>query len=209
MDYKHQKYPYMSSSVEGIIGYKPQEFYEKGISFTLKLMHPEDVAIITGKVMKSFLTWIHTINIENLNNYRFSFNYRALRSDGQYIHLLQQYTVALVDEYRNPLLYIGTITDISAIKKDNSVLFSVAKFDTERKIFKEVDSLFFGSASPLSARELQVLRAIAEEKNNMEIAELLNISESTVKAHRRSIHKKTDCKRMSAVIAKSQREGWI
>lgn len=46
------------------------------------------------------------------------------------------------------------------------------------------------AGGPLSAREIEVLKWIAEGKSNKEIATLLFISEGTVKTHVLSIHEK-------------------
>ena len=46
------------------------------------------------------------------------------------------------------------------------------------------------AGGPLSAREIEVLKWIAEGKSNKEIAALLFISEGTVKTHVLSIHEK-------------------
>lgn len=65
------------------------------------------------------------------------------------------------------------------------------------------------SANPLSERELEVLKLIVEGHSNPEIALMLHISLSTVKAHIRSIMNKlaVDDRVQAAVIA--LRSGWV
>jgi two-component system NarL family response regulator len=59
---------------------------------------------------------------------------------------------------------------------------------------------------PLTAREIEVLEQIASGKSNKEIAELLFISEGTVKTHVLSIHEKLDVRdRTGAVVAAIRR----
>ncbi|MBD3884040.1 response regulator transcription factor [Phormidium tenue FACHB-886] len=65
------------------------------------------------------------------------------------------------------------------------------------------------SENPLSERELEVLKLIVEGHSNLEIALMLYISLSTVKAHIRSIMNKlaVDDRVQAAVVA--LRSGWV
>ena len=61
---------------------------------------------------------------------------------------------------------------------------------------------------PLSDREAEVLRLIAEGKNTKEIAGELVISKNTVDAHRRHIMDKTGCNSIAGLIRYAIREGY-
>ena len=61
---------------------------------------------------------------------------------------------------------------------------------------------------PLSEREAEVLRLIAEGKNTKEIASELIISKNTVDAHRRHIMDKTGCNSIASLIRYAIREGY-
>lgn len=61
---------------------------------------------------------------------------------------------------------------------------------------------------PLSEREAEVLRLIAEGKNTKEIASELIISKNTVDAHRRHIMDKTGCNSIAGLIRYAIREGY-
>ncbi|MCK5781481.1 MAG: response regulator transcription factor [Flavobacteriales bacterium] len=54
--------------------------------------------------------------------------------------------------------------------------------------------------SQLSSREIDIVRLMAKENTNKEIAENLFISENTVKTHRKNIMKKLDAKNIASVI---------
>ena len=53
----------------------------------------------------------------------------------------------------------------------------------------------------LTKREKEISHLIATGINSSEIADKLNISLYTVKAHRRNIYKKTNCNKLSAFIS--------
>ena len=61
---------------------------------------------------------------------------------------------------------------------------------------------------PLSEREIEVLRLIAEGKNTKEVASELRISKNTVDAHRRHIMDKTGCNSIAGLIRYAIREGY-
>jgi DNA-binding NarL/FixJ family response regulator len=61
---------------------------------------------------------------------------------------------------------------------------------------------------PLTVREREVLKLIAEEKSNQEIAELLSISIATVKHHRAAIKKKLDIRKTAGLVKYAIRKGY-
>jgi LuxR family maltose regulon positive regulatory protein len=62
-------------------------------------------------------------------------------------------------------------------------------------------------SSPLSERELEVLRLIAEGLSNQQIAARLFLSLYTVKAHARTIYDKLDAHSRTAAVAKARTSG--
>ncbi len=63
--------------------------------------------------------------------------------------------------------------------------------------------------SPLTRREAEVLRLMAEGKNNKMIAECLFISEKTVKNHVSSILQKLDVDDRTQAVINSIKRGWV
>jgi DNA-binding NarL/FixJ family response regulator len=61
----------------------------------------------------------------------------------------------------------------------------------------------------LSDRELDVLKLVAEGRSNKEIADLLIIGETTVKAHLRSIFKKLEVNDRAQAVAYAMRKGLV
>lgn len=63
--------------------------------------------------------------------------------------------------------------------------------------------------SPLTERELQTLRAVADGETNKGIALQLGISERTVKAHLTSVYNKLGVDSRAAAIAVAAKNGWL
>ena len=63
--------------------------------------------------------------------------------------------------------------------------------------------------NPLTAREMQTLRAVARGQTNKGVARQLNITERTVKAHLTSIYNKLGVDSRAAAIAVAAQNGWL
>ena len=75
-----------------------------------------------------------------------------------------------------------------------------------REVYRTADE---APVNPLTPRELEVLRHVAEGMRNRQISELLDISEQTVKNHLSNVmHKLGAPNRVRAVTA-AVREGWL
>jgi DNA-binding NarL/FixJ family response regulator len=70
----------------------------------------------------------------------------------------------------------------------------------ESKIAKE---------NPFSKKELEIIRLLAEGKESKNIAEILFITEETVKTHRKNILRKSGCNNSMELVARGMSEGWI
>lgn len=65
------------------------------------------------------------------------------------------------------------------------------------------------SIKELSDREIEVLQLVADGKSNKEVAQVLTISEKTVKAHLRSIFRKLEVGDRAQAVATAMRKGLV
>lgn len=66
-----------------------------------------------------------------------------------------------------------------------------------------------GSSSPLTERELQILRHVADGLRNRQIAEVLDLTEQTVKNHISSILHKLGVPNRTQAVTFAARQGWL
>lgn len=66
-----------------------------------------------------------------------------------------------------------------------------------------------GPPTPLSRRELDVLRLIIDDCSNREIARQLSLSVRTVESHRRAMLQKAGVRTLIGLVVQAVREGWI
>lgn len=76
-------------------------------------------------------------------------------------------------------------------------------------IARMVDPSSSGSVSNLNSRDVEVLRMLADGLDNRDLAERMDVSQATVKAHLRSIYAQLEVKRRSEAVAVALRLGII
>lgn len=195
LDYRTQQYLYISDGLKKLLGYTPDEYYAGGQALQRTRVHPDDLAVFAGKIFLQFLDYSRNMPKEDLSKTRFSLNIRVRRKDDVYIHMFQQYVILERDETNNPILTLGIATDISAHKKDDSLAFSVSRYDEETgfRIMSMSENTAIQNFT-ISSRECEVINYLIQGLSSKQIADKLYISEYTVRAHRRNILEKTGCK---------------
>jgi len=79
------------------------------------------------------------------------------------------------------------------------------QFEDISSIGKEMETVI----APLTRRETQILNHIAEGNTNKQIADLLGISEQTIKSHVSAILRKLNANDRAHAVALAMRKGWI
>lgn len=92
---------------------------------------------------------------------------------------------------------------------------SLIQADLAHKVLKNftkgnsLDLLKNNTFKKLSLREKEILQWIADGKTNKEVAEVLYISEKTVKSHLRTIFRKLEVTDRAQAVAYAMRKGWV
>lgn len=213
LDYRTAKYLYVSDNVsEFFTGLKNEILLEQGTQFWHTLMNDDDRYIIHNKVFPKILEILHSIPHEKFSDYKFSYNYRIIHKSGRIIKLLQNLIILESDENNNPLIGLITVTDISAFKSNDSVIFTVSYPSLKKDILtaqQESFNMSLEKPSIISVRENEIITAIASGLNTSEIAKKLNISVYTVNAHRRNIIEKIKVRNIAELINYATSNGLI
>lgn len=102
------KYEYMSTSVEGMLGYKVEEVLEGGLDFIIERMHPDD-----AKKMAEVRDDLIARDVEKY--YNSDAEFRVKTKDGDYIWVSNLRSFIFDDE-GNPKAIVGSVRDISQRK---------------------------------------------------------------------------------------------
>ena len=137
----------------------------------------------------------------------FELEYRIIRQDGR-VRTLSSRGDVVCDERGEPLRIVGTAQDVTDARLAEEALRNRSA-DLERREL-ELQKLALRDASqrqpepraPLTGRQFEVLRLIAQGKTSAEIAEELAVTEGTVKWHVKQILAKTASASRAEAVAR-------
>jgi len=201
-------YDFVSNNIKDLFGYTSEEFIEGGVDFNYSIIDNVHANIISGKIYPVFLE--HCIKYSDMNklmDLQFSYEYRVNCKSGKAIWCLRQSRIAELDDFKHPFKETFSIVSIDEYKKDESVKFVISlKNDEgyETIYFEKINQHEF---SILSEREVQILKLLSEGNSTPEIAEILCLSEHTIKSHRKNIMQKLDVKNSLDSIKKALEKG--
>jgi DNA-binding CsgD family transcriptional regulator len=104
------------------------------------------------------------------------------------------------------LRYDGERTPVEQHELNELGMISLHAFEVFEKLRRDER---FALPSPLSARELEVVRWTAQGKTSVEIGRILSLSDHTINAHMTNAIKKLDCVNRTQLVAKALRLGLI
>ena len=115
IDFRISKFLYLSPNTNSVIGYDQMECLKMGPMGVMELMHPLDASIITSKFFVEGHDFIKQIKRLDIGKIKVSYCYRLLQKDRTYKTLQQQFSHLMLDEDFNPLVIMGTNSDITDI----------------------------------------------------------------------------------------------
>lgn len=211
LDYFNIQQPMLvSKSIEYILGLDPSAITIQSI---IERGHPEDLPF-AARAEEAALRILNTrIGRDQVKNYKISYCGRLRTRDGNYRLFNHQALILATDDNHRVSKVLGIHTDISHITSRNNYKLSVLHlFGGESYLNIDVfdeDKQVIGSPPLFSEREMQIVQLLAEGKTSVEIADILGISQHTVKNHRKNILKKADCKTTGQLVSKVLVEGLI
>lgn len=104
------------------------------------------------------------------------------------------------------LRYDGERNAVEQHELNELGMISLHAFDVFEKLRRDER---FSLPSPLSTRELEVVRWTAQGKTSVEIGRILSLSDHTINAHMTNAIKKLDCVNRTQLVAKALRLGLI
>lgn len=205
LDYSQRRHVGFSGQTKSMTGYDPRDIMNDGIDFIISVFQKDDFKIYNEIIFNQITAFLKRTPHQEHAEYLFSFTYRIKKADGKLIRLFQQCNYITDPKTRLPVYCIGMATDISALKKDDSMVFSIDKRKTETDKFNYsnlVTGCYYpaGEGSCLSGREREILGRLADGFSSKQIAAKLHLSESTVVNHRKNMLKKTNTKNVAALI---------
>lgn len=214
IDYTKRRHVGISGPLKEMIGYVPREIMDNGLDFVIDIFQKDDFRVYNDSIFTRIIQKLRETPKEKQDDLLFSFNYRMKSPGGKWMHLYQQTCYVTDPVTKLPLYNIGMVTDISPLKKNNSMVFSIDRRNNGHG-FLTAENIFTGyyypdpEESKLSNREREVLAWLAEGYSSKQIADKLNITESTVIIHRKNMLKKTNSKNIAELVSYAIKHGII
>ena len=210
-DFESHDFTFLSPSVADLLDLHPEK---SRLADFMQLIHPEDIDHIARCEKLAGEFYFHFIDPEEIMHYKPSYCFRVRHRSGHYILLLHQVVVLRIDEHNKILTTLAVHSDISHLADPHNKKISFMHLNGGKHymgLSPNTEKLAINSAptNPLSAREIEVLRLLAEGDTLKEISEKLYIAENTAHTHRSNIRTKLSCRNTTQAVSKAIREGWI
>jgi DNA-binding CsgD family transcriptional regulator len=216
LDYSTGKYLFVDEGCFSLLGYTAAHFLETGLKEYISKWHPSEYELLNSKIFTDNYNFLKTLPLEKYADYIFSYSYRFLNPDGDYLNLIQRYSYVPGNSMGNPVGAIGVIFDITHFKSDYNVIHTIEEFTRQNNmlvnklVYKKVHPVYeIPTQQLMSKRELEVLMYMAEGLSSKQIASKLGLSINTVNNHRKNMLHKMNCKSSSELLSYAIKYGLL
>ena len=208
LDYYTQTYISVSDNVKNLTGYESEYFYKGGLSALINLCDKDDFNIYNKKIYPKNLFELSKVEVKEHPDCIFKHDFRMLTKNNQPKRVQQRYTYITSPDTGIPLYNVCLMSDISSIKKDIFIQHEMEKISADKDSYQNLlifSTSYFPESQLFSKREIEVLKLLTEGLNSIEISDKLDISESTISNHRKSMMKKSNSNNVAQLITFSFR----
>ncbi len=199
MDIKSGRMVYVSDTIRHVLGYDPYDLND--LEMFYEAVHRDDLSLTCLAVYKSLsyaYKFSDSIPLEGV----FSMDCRMRHRKGHWVRIKRDNALFRRDRFGNPALTITWCTDITRFKRSSLVAFEYKGPALPGLVFPDDELMEAGRI--LSAREIEILRGIANGDGSKKIADHLNLSVHTVNTHRRRMLRKIDAANSHQLIRFAQ-----
>lgn len=183
----------------------------EGMKYWWSRMHPEEMENWLKSLRDLMGFTMTNIALEDRRRMTYTWNYRVKDGKGIYKNVIQHTTPMFFDEEGKPIIGLAHYSVLEA--------YEILPIQATAKILNindEYETLYYQSyggqkllSDDVTHRERDVLRLLSLGYTNGEISDKLNISEHTVKTHRKNVMTKTNAKNTAQLVAICIRQGII
>lgn len=198
VDIEKNQYLFVDSDIEKVTGIRKEKYLQKGPRHTLRIASLEH---LKGLVTSTLHQRRFFSKLEKAEQDRYVFNREFSYQGTPRRWVLHQVIRHLVNPQGNVFAVAVLQTRIDKLKTDKRFRYYLFDKVKNEVVFPKEHRLPKLSGQ-ITARELQIMRLMAQGKTSLEIAEELDISFHTVRTHRKNIFKKLKCRNVLEMAAK-------
>lgn len=209
IDYSGKQFSCIHNRCENLNNCFRQEVLKEYLSFHSLLYHPIDRHIWCRQVYPDILRFSADIPAAQLEQFRLTFNHRYISKTGAVSQFKHEGTLC-ADEDQKIVLNLKVFNEIGDLKTDDSIVLVISRYSSKtgyEKVFSKVYTDFL--SSPLSQREIGIVKLCREGLSSKMIADRLKLSIHTVKNHKRNIMEKTMTHNITELIHVCSQNRWL
>lgn len=216
VDFAANKHIHVEESCFDLLGYTSDYLLEMDFNSWLDKVHPACSEIINTSIFSHDLAFLQSITNDEYADHVFSYNFKIENAAGNFINVLQRFSFVPGTRSGEPVGIIGVIIDITHFKNDNTIIHTVEKVDRFQEdavntlVYKKVYSVYeVGATLPMTVRELEILRLMADGFGSKQIAHELKLSANTINNHRKNMLQKASCSTSSELLSHAVKHGLL
>lgn len=206
IDFYDMSISHVSPSIQDIHGFDPETVTFDDI---INSIHPDDMEFVAKAEEANIKFLYEVIGKDKVMNYKSNYSFRSRMKNGEYCMLNHQAIILTLDQNGGFGKALNIHTNISHITVKNNYAISLIGLKDNPSYTDIKVSYSSSDFTIFSKREIEIIKLIAEGYINSEIATKLNISQHTVKTHRKNINKKSECKNVSELLNKCISQGLL
>ncbi|MBB4806405.1 DNA-binding CsgD family transcriptional regulator [Chryseobacterium defluvii] len=201
----------LSHHHENILKLHGLKKYPENLKEVIDLTHPDDIGFVM-KAEQIVIEKMLEIGLSHQLYLKSSYCFRMKTANGNYELFHHQAIPTMEDENGHLIQSINIHTNIHHITKENPYTVLVSGIGPRNDFHQvKLDNCLPAHPLPegLTKRETEILSHIAKGYSGAEIAQLLIVSEHTIRTHRKNILRKTNSRNSKELLKKAFEWGLI
>jgi DNA-binding CsgD family transcriptional regulator len=204
LDYTKRNYFVLTDSAKNILTYDTSAIKAGGSELTLDVVLKDHFNTVNTKVFSATIQFLQNVPRQQQQDYVFSYSSQFEDSKGNWVRILQKNVYITSIKTGLPLYCITMMMDITAYKRDNTIVHTIEKISREANSIELIETNCFylnEEDALLTKQEKNIVKWMADGLSTKMIADKLCLSENTITAHRKNMLRKTNTKNVAQLIA--------
>jgi DNA-binding CsgD family transcriptional regulator len=203
-------FEFVHPNVKKVIGCSSEDF---NFGYIFEKMHPDDLENIKWKEEAAAQFFYHQLTTDKIPLYKSTYTFRIKSENGNWKNILHQSITLQLNEDSKMQYVLCVHSDITFITpvSENQISFIGIKGEPSFYALSTEPNTFLKRLKDLevSAREIEIVKLLAEGLSSKQIASQLYLSTHTVDTHRRNMLKKTGTRNTLELAVLCLRRGII
>lgn len=188
-----QEVLYCSNSIVAILGIKSERILGEGWAHLYSAIHPADQRLLEKKGWPQLKVFLKQLPAADRNRCTFNYTARVCNAHGNYVLIAFENQPMEWVNGNWPDMYMTLLKNITPFGNKEKMVLTVSRQDGHGRyeVIHELELDF--AHEPFTKREVEIIRLVAAGFTSKQIAHQLNVSQDTVRNHRKHILKKAEC----------------